>query len=188
MLKFTSRRWREFFFMFPQLVTERLLLQQVLPDDQPFIFEGLSHPKVIPYYGVTYDSLEATKAQMDWYAKLLEEGTGAAWKMVNKQNAQAMGVISLYYYQPQHRKAEVGFWLLPQFWHKGYALEALETVINYWKTEKSLHRLEGFVEEGNKASSRLLEKAGFQYEGMMKDCEIKNGRYISLLIYGLIMD
>ncbi len=60
--------------------------------------------------------------------------------------------------------------------------------MDYWKNEKSLHRLEAFVEEGNKASSRLLEKAGFRYEGMMQDCEIKDGRFISLLIYAIIFD
>jgi ribosomal-protein-alanine N-acetyltransferase len=53
--------------MFPQLSTERLLLTQNLPEDQQFIFKGLSHPDVIPFYGVRYESFEAAKAQMDWY-------------------------------------------------------------------------------------------------------------------------
>ena len=97
------------------------------------------------------------------------------------------GVISVYYYKPEHNKAEIGFWLLPQFWNKGIASEALKAAILYWKKERGLHRLEGFVEEGNTASSKLLEKAGFNYEGKMKECEIKNGNYISLLIYGLIL-
>lgn len=173
--------------MFPELTTERLLLQQVIPDDQQFIFEGLSHPEVIPFYGVRYSSFEATKAQMDWYNELFENGTGISWKIVNRQTLEKMGDISIYLYKPEHKKAEIGFWLLPQYWNKGYASEAMAAAIHYWKVEKDLHRLEGFVEEGNTASSKLLEKAGFQYEGKMKDCEIKNGNYISLLIYALIL-
>lgn len=173
--------------MFPELTTERLLLQQVIPDDQQFIFEGLSHPEVIPFYGVRYSSFEATKAQMDWYNELFENGTGISWKIVNRQTLEKMGDISIYLYKPEHKKAEIGFWLLPQYWNKGYASEAMAAAIQYWKVEKDLHRLEGFVEEGNTASSKLLEKAGFQYEGKMKDCEIKNGNYISLLIYALIL-
>lgn len=174
--------------MFPELTTERLLLQQVTPEDQQFIFEGLSHPEVIPFYGVRYDSFEATKAQMEWYDKMYEDGTGISWKMVDKKTSDHLGVISIYYYKREHNKAEIGFWLLPEYWNKGFASEALTAVINYWKVEKSLHRLEGFVEEGNTASSKLLQKTGFQYEGMMKDCEMKNGKYISLLIYSLILD
>ena len=173
--------------MFPELITERLLLQQVLPEDQPFIYEGLSHPAVIPFYGVRYDSFEATKAQMEWYKKIYEEGTGISWKIVDKQTKESLGDIAVYLYKLEHNKAEVGFWLLPQYWNKGYASEAMAAVINYWKVEKGLHRLEAFVEEGNIASSKLLEKAGFQYEGKMRDCEIKNGSYISLLIYALLL-
>jgi ribosomal-protein-alanine N-acetyltransferase len=172
--------------MFPEVETERLSLQQIKPEDQQFIFEGLSHPEVIPFYGVRYESFDATKAQMEWYNKMLLEGTGISWKMVDKQTAKNMGVISVYFYRPEHNKAEVGFWLLPQYWNKGFAFEALNAIIAYWMNEKKLHRLEGFVEEGNTASSKVLEKCGFAYEGKMIESEIKNGKYISLLIYGLI--
>lgn len=173
--------------MFPQLTTARCFLQQVLPHDQQFILEGLSHPDVIAFYGVRYDSFEATKAQIDWYDKMLEEGTGIGWKIVNKHTAENIGVLSIYFYKPEHNKAEVGFWLLPHYWNRGFASEALKPVVEYWKAEKGLHRLEGFVEKGNKAGSKLLEKNGFQYEGTMFDCEMKNGKYISLSIYGLII-
>lgn len=174
--------------MFPELTTERLLLQQILPADQQFIFKGLSHPKVIPFYGVRYDSFEATKAQMDWYDSLQEDETGLAWKMIHKTTGENLGVIAVYLYKPEHKKAEIGFWLLPEFWKKGFASEALQVVIGYWRKEKGLHRLEGFVEEGNDASSKLLEKAGFRYEGRMVDCEVKDGKFISLLIYAAIFE
>ncbi|RYF85239.1 MAG: N-acetyltransferase [Chitinophagaceae bacterium] len=173
--------------MFPELTTERLSLQQVLPEDQQFIFEGLSHPQVIPFFGVSYDSFEATKKQMDWYAKAYEEDTGGPWKIIEKASGKKIGVIAYYFHKHEHRKAEIGFWLFPEYWNKGFITEAMQPVISYCKNEKNIHRLEAFVEEGNAASSKLLAKAGFQYEGKMKDCEIKNGKYISLLIYGLIL-
>ena len=172
--------------MFPRLSTNRLILQQIQPQDQQFIFEGLSHPAVIPFYGVRYDSYEATGAQMEWYDKMFMEGTGMAWKIVDRQTASDMGVISVYFYKAEHNKAEIGFWLLPSFWNQGYASEAMVAVVEYWQKERNLHRLEAFVEVGNEASSKLLEKTGFRYEGTMTDCELKNGRYISLHIYALI--
>lgn len=174
--------------MAPVLSSERLLLQPILPDDQPFVFEGLSHPDVIPFYGVRYSSLKETGRQMDWYASLYTEKTGLPWKIVDKQSGCKMGVISYYYYKPEHRRAEVGFWLLPQFWNKGFVSEALSLVTAYCKNTIGLHRLEAFVEEGNNASSCVLEKAGFQFEGKMKECELKNGKFISLLIYALLFE
>jgi len=94
--------------------------------------------------------------------------------------------VAYYYHKAEHKKAEVGFWLFPQFWSKGVTTEVLKKVIEYCQREKDIHRLEAFVEEGNVASSVVLEKLGFVYEGTMKECEIKNGKYISLLIYALI--
>ena len=51
---------------------------------------------------------------------------------------------------------------------------------------QGIHRLEAFVEEGNTASTRVLEKLGFVYEGKLNECEIKDGHYISLLVYALL--
>jgi ribosomal-protein-alanine N-acetyltransferase len=174
--------------MWPELKTERLLLQQVHPEDQQFIFEGLSHPEVIPFFGVKYNSFEATAKQMEWYAKAYSEGTGGPWKIIDKSTNEKIGVIAYYFYKAEHKKAEVGFWIFPKYWNKGIVSEALNAVINYCQKEKGIHRLEAFVEEGNTASNKVLEKGGFEYEGTMKDCEIKDGRYISLLIYALILD
>ena len=173
--------------MVPALKTGRLILGEINTEDLAFVFEGLSHPEVIPFFGVRYDSLEATKAQMEWYQKMVAEGTGLPWKICLAPTGERIGVISVYFYKPEHNKAEVGFWLLPQFWNKGYALEAVKAVTDFWRAEKGLHRLEAFVEEGNVSSRKLLEKAGFQYEGTLRDCEIKNGKYISLLIYALLL-
>ena len=172
--------------MVPELTTNRFFLQLIFPEDQQFIFEGLSHPDVIPFYGVRYDSFDATKKQMDWYEKSYTDGTGGSWKIVDKITGEKIGVVAYYYHKPEHKKAEVGFWLFPKFWNKGIVTETLKAVIEYCHREKDIHRLEAFVEEGNVASRKVLEKVGFVYEGTMKECEIKNGKFINVLIYGLI--
>jgi [ribosomal protein S5]-alanine N-acetyltransferase len=172
--------------MFPELSTERFNLVQVTAADQRFLFEGLSDPVTMPYNGVYFKTFEETVTQLDWYKKNLEEGTGINWKIVDKQTKENIGVISVYYFKPEHRKAELGYWLLPGYWKQGVASEVLRPVIQYWQDIKNLHRLEAFVEDGNIASVLLLEKAGFTREGTMRDCEVKFGRFISLHIYALI--
>ena len=52
-------------------------LDPVTEADRPHIYRGLSDPRVIAYYGVSYDSLTACQAQMDWYAELTRTGRGA---------------------------------------------------------------------------------------------------------------
>lgn len=172
--------------MFPELTTERLALKQILPGDQLFIFEGLSNRAVIPFYGVRYDTFEATSVQMDWYEQMMVKGTGLSWKIVDKNSGMPMGVISVYHYKKEHNKAELGFWLLPAYWKRGFMQEALKAIIPYWQRQKKIHRMEAFIEVENISSIRVMERAGFTLEGTMVDCEVKDGHYISLHIYSLL--
>jgi len=174
--------------MFPQLTTPRFFLQQIFPEDQQFIFQGLSHPDVIRFYGVRYDSYDATKKQMEWYEKIHNEGTGLAWKIMDKITGERIGVVVYYFHKPEHRKAEVGFWIVPRYWNKGITTEVLKVVIEYCQQQRDIHRLEAFVEEGNVASSKVLEKLGFVFEGTMRECEIKNGKFINLQMYAPLAD
>lgn len=66
---------------FPELETTRFYLKQIVDADQPFIFEGLSHPQVIPFYGVRYYTLKATKVQMDFYENIWKEKPDAGGRL-----------------------------------------------------------------------------------------------------------
>lgn len=172
--------------MFPPLETKRLQLVQFRPEDQGFVFRALSHPDVILHYGVQYHTLEATREQMEYFDKLYTTKTGIWWKIVDKETGNPLGGIGMNNYQAQHTRAEIGYWLLPEFWGRGYVSEALSVMIDYLFCEWKIHRLEAVVEEGNGHSSRVLERAGFVYEGTLRDCEIKNGKYISLMMFSLL--
>ncbi len=172
---------------FPTLTTPRLLLRQFQPDDLENVFKGLSHPDIIPYYGVSYDSLEATKAQMAFFADLEENGTGIWWAICSPDNQVFYGAGGLNNLSKEHRKAEVGFWLLPEYWGQGIMQEAMPLICRFGFHELGLHRIEGFVESENGNCKRAMAKLDFVYEGTMRDCEVKNGRFISLDIYACIM-
>lgn len=172
--------------MFKELETANFFLRQILPEDQAFIFKGLSDPRVIPFYGVQYETFEETKGQMEFYERILHERTGCHWKIVEKASLQPAGVCGFNGYQPRHDKAEIGYWLLPGFWKKGIMQEVLPVMIGHLFADWKIHRLESVIEEGNEASCRLSEKLGFRYEGMLRESEIKFGKRISLLMYSLL--
>ena len=65
--------------MSTEIKTKRLLLRPFHDGDLENVFKGLSHPDIIPYYGVRYDSLDATKAQMEFFSDLEKNGTGMWW-------------------------------------------------------------------------------------------------------------
>lgn len=171
---------------FPTLTTARLNLRQITEDDLENIFSGLSHPDVIKHYGVNYSSLDDTWEQLEWYAELERTHTGIWWAITVADTGKFCGAIGYNNLSREHKKAELGFWLLPDYWGRGYVSEALEEVLSYAFTKQQLHRIEAFVETENISSQKALQKAHFQQEGILRDSEIKNGRFISVAIYARI--
>ena len=168
---------------FPELKTEQLLLKQFLPDDIKHVFTGLSHPAVIKYYGVNYKTLTETEIQMNWFKSLEDEKTGIWWAIHSSDGKHFYGAVGLNNLSILHRKAEIGFWLLPMYWGKGIMQEAISLVCKYGFEQIKLHRIEAFVETENKNCKNLISKLNFKLEGTMHECEVKNGDYISLDIY-----
>lgn len=172
----------------PSLSTSRLLLRKITDSDLHHIYKGLSHPEVIPYYGVQYDSIEATKSQLQWYQQLETDDTGIWWAICSPNNEHFYGAIGFNNWHKEFKKAEIGFWLLPEFWKQGFVAEALAVVCDYAFTTMQLHRIEAQVEPENIASKNSLLKFGFIYEGTLRDCEIKNNQYISLDLFAILND
>jgi len=159
--------------------TDRLLLRAIVESDIQNIYNGLSGPLVIKHYGVSYDSLEGTKEQMVWY----ENSNQCWWAICSIDNQTFYGAAGLNDLSEEHKKAEIGLWLLPDFWGQGIMKEVMPLVCNYGFEELGLHRIEGFVDSDNQNCKRAMAKLNFEYEGTMKDCEMKNGQYVSLDIY-----
>lgn len=171
---------------FESIKTERLLLRKFVGSDLEQVFYGLSHPEVIKYYGISYHSLEDTKTQMTWFENLEKNGTGMWFAICSLDNSVFYGAGGLNSQTSEHQKAEIGFWLLPDFWGQGIMKEAIPLICNFGFEKLGLHRIEGFVESENTYCKQVMSKLDFNYEGTMKDCEVKNGKYISLDIYAKI--
>ena len=171
---------------FPIIKTERLLLRQFADSDLENVFNGLSHPEIIKYYGVSFQTLEATKEQMVFFADLEKNETGIWFAVCSADNKTFYGAGGLNNLSKEHKKAEIGFWLISDFWGQGIMKEAMLLICNYGFDNLELHRIEGFVESENKNCKNAMSKLDFQHEGTMKECEIKNGKFISLDIYAKI--
>ena len=84
--------------------------------------------------------------------------------------------------------AEIGYWLGEEFWGRGIATEALIAVTEYAFANFDLCRLYAHVFDWNGASSRVLEKAGYEFEGRMRKSVIKEGQTIDQLMYAMVRD
>ena len=94
-----------------------------------------------------------------------------------------MGAGGLNDISADHLKAEVGLWLLPEYWGNGFMQEAMPLICNYGFETLGLHRIEGFVDSKNANCKRAMAKLDFNFEGTMVDCEIKDDKFASIDIF-----
>lgn len=166
------------------LHSQRIVLRAVTRADQQKVFEGLSNPEIIKYFGISYKTFEDTAKQIDWYEKSQSEQTGQAWAII--LNDLFVGIIGMYNLNWQHLNAEIGYWVFPQYWKQGITSEAMQTVLIHARNDLKLHRVFADVEPENIASLALLKKCGFAHEGTKRECERKEGVYINLETWSIL--
>jgi ribosomal-protein-alanine N-acetyltransferase len=87
------------------------------------------------------------------------------------------GVISLVGKQDVYRKtAEIGYWIGEPFWNKGIATEAVKLITDYGLNQLDYIRIHTGVFEFNIASMKVLEKNGYNKDGVFEKAVIKNGQ------------
>jgi len=102
-------------------------------------------------------------------------------------NGEAVGGIGLILQPDVYSKsAEVGYWLSEMYWNRGIVTEALKAITDFGFVNFQLERIYAAVFEWNVKSARVLEKAGFQFEGILQKSVYKDGKLIDSLIYAAL--
>lgn len=83
--------------------------------------------------------------------------------------------------------AEVGYWLGVEYWGRGIAADALRALTRHaFAAHPELRRLWAVPYASNAASARVLEKAGFEREGTLRQSAIKDGRVLDQCMYAIL--
>ncbi len=86
----------------------------------------------------------------------------------------------------ESHKAEIGYWLARKHWNKGITTQAVRRVTQFGFSKLKLKRISADVFSANKASARVLEKAGFKFEGKLRKLYKKDGKLIDVLMYAKV--
>jgi RimJ/RimL family protein N-acetyltransferase len=101
--------------------------------------------------------------------------------------SEAIGCIGLRLGNDVHRKtAELGYWLGEPFWGRGIMSEVVQEFTRWAFEAFDLQRIFAQPFENNKASARVLEKAGFVCEGRLRANALKDGKVLDSLIYARV--
>jgi RimJ/RimL family protein N-acetyltransferase len=96
----------------------------------------------------------------------------------------AVGGIGIHLGVDVHRHtAELGYWLGEEFWGRGVMTEAVVAFADFCFQNFRLRRVYAEPFGNNSASARVLEKAGFIFEGRLKNNVLKDGELLDSLLY-----
>lgn len=166
--------------IFPEFQLGEYKLRKIQPKDIHNVFAGLSHPDVIAHYGVSYQSLEATTEQMNWFEQIVSSREGIWWAIARSCDDALVGACGFNDWRSNHHGIDMGYWLLPQYWRRGIMCLALPPILRHAFLHMDIHRVHADVEPENIASFRLLRKIGFIHEGTLRDVEHEDKGYVSL--------
>jgi RimJ/RimL family protein N-acetyltransferase len=149
--------------------TKRLRVRWLNADDAAFIFSLLNQPSWIQYIGD-----KGIKTLQD-ALNYIENGPVAMYKRAGfglylvelATTGEPMGMCGLIKREAL-KDVDLGFAFLPKFWCKGYAFESAAAVMCYGREVLGLRRIVAILAQDNHRSSKLLEKLGFRFEGMVR--------------------
>jgi RimJ/RimL family protein N-acetyltransferase len=83
-------------------------------------------------------------------------------------------------------RAGIGYCIGPKFRKRGITTEAVKLVTNYAFKRYGLKRIVGWCRTFNKAYARVLEKAGYKLEGILRKNKFKDGKYLDDMIWAKV--
>lgn len=122
----------------------------------------------------------------EWLAYVRDSGEEQSAITQGDEVIGGIGFMRLDALAVSARGREIGYWLGEAFWGRGIMTEAVRALTEWGFAELGLVRIEASVYARNPASARVLEKAGFVYEGRRRARYFKEGEYIDALMYALV--
>jgi RimJ/RimL family protein N-acetyltransferase len=152
----------------PELETPRLSLRRLEFADAPFLVTLLNQPSFIANIGDRgVRNVEDAHGYLREGPMAMYERHGfGLWLLSRRSDGAPVGMCGLLRRETLP-DVDVGYALMPEFWGRGYAFEAVDATLRHGAKAFGLTRVIGVVSEGNTASIRVLEKAGMRFEGMI---------------------
>jgi len=171
----------------PILETERLRLTPLVESDAENIFPLMRDAEVMAFWDVgEIDDPDLIAAIVAGQVAEMADGRAAYWAMREIADDRFVGVCDLSEIDRRNRRAEIGFMLGRDAWGRGYALEAMRAVLTY-AASAGLSRLLARTHLGNRRSDSLLEKLGFEEEGLLRGHVLRDGERRDCRLFGLLL-
>jgi [ribosomal protein S5]-alanine N-acetyltransferase len=174
----------------PKLTTPRLTLRPFSEVDAEPLFEYARNPNVTrftlwePHRNIT----ETLTFVREYAALRYREGMAEPYAITLTPDPKPIGSCGCFWASRPNQSMELGYWLAEPFWGKGLAVEACRALVGHVFREYRPERVQARVIGGNVASSRVLDKLGFRFEGTLRSALFRREKFEDLLIYSFLRE
>jgi RimJ/RimL family protein N-acetyltransferase len=171
-----------------EIVTERLVLRLLQPEDVPAFAAYRADPEVARYQG--WDSYTlADGERLVAGQRGVDLGDTGPWVQVaavDRATGALRGDCAVRVVDDQPRTAELGVTFAPASQGRGLAAEALGALVTLLFAEHGLHRVYARADDRNVAVHRLLERLGFRCEARLVEADWFKGKWTTLRTYAVL--
>ena len=126
------------------------------------------------------DTLRFIQSSLEQFAR--NEGLVAGiWHGV-----EFAGTIGTHKIDWPNRRVEIGYWIASSFQGQGIVTGACRALTDHSFKEWNLNRVEIHCATGNEKSCAVAKRLGFRLEGVLRDGQLLNGRYVDINVYGML--
>lgn len=175
-----------------QLTGQQCSLRTFTPSDAKALAKLLANNK---FFWSTYEPLHRDEfyTEETQYQKivesmqLLQANREFSFGIYDNASQQLIGHISLYSIKRlPYSSGFIGYSMDQHFVGRGIATEAVNLVLAFGFKTLNIHRIEAYVAPKNEASVRVLEKAGFVREGLLRQLLFINGVWVDHYMYAML--
>ncbi|KAL2271277.1 hypothetical protein VTJ83DRAFT_648 [Remersonia thermophila] len=183
-------------FPAPTLVLTKSVLRPIHVSDAPALQRAADSPRVARFLSYQFVSPYTLRDALGWVVYALRFRVAGHPDVVPSlcicdpaTNAMLGGIGVKDKGDVEKGCLEIGYWIGEESWGKGIMSEACRAYVRWlFQVYPDVRRVEATVFSGNHASSKVLDKAGFVYEGTKRKAVMKHGEVHDLLIYGLLRE
>ncbi|OXS74988.1 GNAT family N-acetyltransferase [Lysinibacillus sp. KCTC 33748] len=169
------------------ITTERLVLRLFETTDAETVAKLCNNYNIYKstmYLPYPY-SLDDALSWMEHHYDNFTQDISYEFAVTDKETGELYGAIALSN-NKRLKQGEIAYWIGEEYWGKGYATEAAQSIVQFAFEEKRLHKVFARYFSTNPASGTVMDKIGMKQEGILKDHIIKDGKYEDLVFYGII--
>ena len=152
----------------PQVIeTSQLVLRRPTLSDADDIFDSYAADPEVTRYVTWCPYKDRSKVAPFLRSRLArwDFGEEFSWAITRPPEDRVIGMIAC---RVREHAADIGYVMSRNYWNRGYTTETANAIVNWASNLEFVYRVWAVCDVENKASARVLEKAGMQREGALR--------------------